>query len=82
MINAIQANTIDTKKIGDDSSTLAEAAFEAGEKMGIPRVLDVDESYDEKSLLLYLSYFYNVTKKSKNYIIIMHFLLIRYILEI
>lgn len=62
LVNAIAPNTIDTNKIGDDSATLALTAFSAAEEMGIPQVLDVGESYDDKSLLLYVSYFYNVSQ--------------------
>lgn len=67
-MNAIRPNSIDINKIGaENSDALAQAAFASAEQMGIPQVLDVDESYDEKSLLLYLSYFYNVRKQKLNY---------------
>ena len=62
LVNAIEPRTIDIDEIGaDNRNGLVEASFTAAKGLGIPQLLNAgDAKYDERGILTYLSYFYNV----------------------
>ena len=66
-MNSIKAGSIEIGKLQGNRELLLKAAFETADKsLGVPPVLTGDEnSLDERSILTYLSYFYNKYHNAK-----------------